>query len=217
VLSTHSGVLHWMAATSNGVIRYDEGKERFYLPGKTKDEEEAVWKMLLDKLSNPGKVGEMYSSAAPYDPTFWVIHTTSERLLQYRRLRSASGAMTLDETWGYTHVDADSDLGVVCDWAEVDEESLELPSCIKGTCEGHSADDVLPFDLHAISSALSKKTTNAEFFSWLDPLNDNIPYVYDNFDYNHCAEQDIYIGAVVASDDRHSSPTRDSNRATEQL
>ena len=196
-LSTHSGVLHWMAETSNGVIRYDEAKGRFYLPGKTVDEEEEIWKMLLEKLSNPGKVGEMYTSAAPYDPTFWIIHTTSERLLQYRRLKSSSGAMTLDETWGYTHVDADSDLGVICDWTDVAEDSLDLPSCIKGTCEGHNADDVIPFDLHAISKALSEKTTNQEFYTWLDPLNDDIPYVYDTFEYNHCAEQGILIGADV--------------------
>ena len=201
VLSSHSGALHWMAATSNGVIRYDQTKGRFYLPGKTHEEEERIWKMLLEKLGNPGKVGEMYTSTAPYDPTFWIIHTTSERLLQYRRLRAGTGAdasdvMSFDETFGYTHVDADSDLGVVCDWSGVKEGSLDLPSCVKGTCEGHNSDDVIPFDLHEISSALSKKTTNVEFYKWLDPLNDDIPYVYDNFKYDHCAEQGIYIGSV---------------------
>lgn len=36
-------------------------------------------------------VGEMYTSAAPYDPLFWVVHPTSDRLLAWRRLLSRSG------------------------------------------------------------------------------------------------------------------------------
>ena len=30
-------------------------------------------------------VGELYTSAAPYDPLFWVIHPAAERLMGWRR------------------------------------------------------------------------------------------------------------------------------------
>jgi hypothetical protein len=33
---------------------------------------------LLNGLSTPHIAGEMYTSAAPYDPTFWLIHPTAE-------------------------------------------------------------------------------------------------------------------------------------------
>ena len=214
VLSERSGILHWLASSSQGRIAYDATTERFFMPGKTKDEEEAMWKDLLTKLCSPGKVGEMYTSSAPYDPLFWVLHTTSERLLQYRRLRAVSSAkfptaMAFDETWGYTHMDADSDLGVVCDWSDVgdgDAASLmSLPTCLKATCPGHGSDDVIPFDLSAASDRLSSATTNAEFYAWLAPTNDHVPYVYDTFKYEHCEATGVLIGAEV--DDDGSSPS----------
>lgn len=38
-------------------------------------------------LSSSGRhVGEMYTSAAPYDPIFWVVHPTIDRLLAWRRI-----------------------------------------------------------------------------------------------------------------------------------
>mgnify|MGYP002832413877 CR=1 FL=1 len=40
--------------------------------------------------------GEMYTSAAPWDPLFWLVHPTSERLLQYRRLIATRDPKTDD-------------------------------------------------------------------------------------------------------------------------
>ena len=74
-------------------------------------------------------------------------------------------------------MDADSDLGVTCDWQDVDAQT-GLPACSTGTCEGHNANDVLPFDLSSLSRALSAATTNQEFYDWLDPMNGDIPYVH---------------------------------------
>ncbi|CAM9446404.1 unnamed protein product [Ectocarpus sp. 12 AP-2014] len=34
----------------------------------------------------------MYTSAAPYDPLFWVIHPTADRLLAWRRMLGRQGA-----------------------------------------------------------------------------------------------------------------------------
>ncbi|CAN0040552.1 unnamed protein product, partial [Laminaria digitata] len=36
-------------------------------------------------------VGDMYTSSAPYDPLFWVIHPAAERLLAWRRKVAADG------------------------------------------------------------------------------------------------------------------------------
>jgi hypothetical protein len=193
VLTTKTGILHWMAATSNGNIEYNEETGKFELAGKSKAYEAAIWDKLLTSLGNPGQVGEMYTSAAPYDPTFWVLHTTAERLLQYRRLKGLASSdsdfyLAFDETWGYDHIDSDSDMGVSCDWTDVDTtDALSMPTCVKMTCEGHNADDVVPFDLSAISSSLSATTTNQEFYDWLSPVNDDIPYVYDTFTYEQCS------------------------------
>ncbi|CAN0267180.1 unnamed protein product [Laminaria digitata] len=40
---------------------------------------------MLNSLCDVGHVGELYTSAAPYDPLFWVIHPTAERFLSWRR------------------------------------------------------------------------------------------------------------------------------------
>ena len=34
---------------------------------------------------------------------------------------------------------------MVCDWTGVDENGLDMPNCVKGTCGGHNEFDVLPF------------------------------------------------------------------------
>lgn len=36
-------------------------------------------------------LGEMYTSSAPYDPLFWVIHPTAERFLGWRRILGKEG------------------------------------------------------------------------------------------------------------------------------
>jgi hypothetical protein len=202
VLTTETGILHLLAKQSNGMIKYDETTEKFTLPGKSESQEMEVWKSLLTTMCSAGSAGEMYTSAAPYDPTFWVLHTTAERLLQYRRLRSVSSdkaplEMSFDETWGYLDIDSDSDSATVCDWSNVDAtDATSMPSCIKSVCSGHAADDVLPFDLSAMSQSLSATTTNQEFYDYLSPTNDDIPYVYDTFKYEKCAETGIKIGSV---------------------
>mmetsp|Transcript_18790 Transcript_18790/g.24479 ORF Transcript_18790/g.24479 Transcript_18790/m.24479 type:complete len:306 (-) Transcript_18790:241-1158(-) len=202
VLTTHSGILHWMAATSNGAIEYNSDTDKFELPTKTEGYESATWNSFLTSLCDPGSVGEMYTSSAPYDPSFWVLHTTAERLLSYKRLlsmesddNSPTSTTSFDETWGYDHIDSDSDIGVTCDWTNVDESDvLSMPTCIKGECSGHAADDVIPFDLSGVSSDLSATTTNQEFYDWLSPTNDDLTYVYDSFNYEHCESAGVTIG-----------------------
>merc|ERR1712000_569461 len=50
-----------------------------------------------------GITGEMYTSAAPWDPSFWPIHPTADRLVMYRRYLHSTGQLYLNSTWGYYH------------------------------------------------------------------------------------------------------------------
>mmetsp|Transcript_34736 Transcript_34736/g.43830 ORF Transcript_34736/g.43830 Transcript_34736/m.43830 type:complete len:594 (-) Transcript_34736:426-2207(-) len=126
-------------------IYYDDNAEVYHLTGyeDNPELEMKVFEMILDGLSNPGFVGEMYTSSAPTDPTFWLIHPTAERLLNWRRL--VKQYKPLDETWDYWHQGGanPSDDGWVCDWSEI--EKFGLPNCWKQVCEGHGKDDELEF------------------------------------------------------------------------
>merc|ERR1711964_318452 len=100
----------------------------------------------------------------------------------------ATGKMDFDETWGYSHFTAGqtapSDTGRVCDWSNV--TGSELPHCSIGTCEGHRIDDVLPF-VGLVSDG--DTYTNKEFYTFTHPYNEDLPYVYDSFEWSHCAAQ----------------------------
>lgn len=199
VLTTHSHILEYI---TDKHVRYDSETGKFYIPGKTQEEQDYLWAEILHLMCNPGKVGEMYTSAAPWDPTFWVIHTTAERMLQYRRLLAYYGIVGLQPGWGYEDAVAPSDIGVVCDWADVDEE-FGLPSCIKETCSGHKAEDILPWDFSELSPAMGSPT-NVQLYNFVGPISEELPYVYDNFLWGHCADGDS-LGDDVADDGADST------------
>lgn len=54
------------------------------------DESKAWDRMLQHTLSDLGRVGEMYTSASPYDPAFWILHGTVDRLVHWKRLVSTA-------------------------------------------------------------------------------------------------------------------------------
>ena len=71
-----------------------------------------LWARLHAAFCAIGTVGEMYTSASPTDPTFWVVHPNLERLLMRKRLYFDG----FDETWGYArNARTASDTGLVCD------------------------------------------------------------------------------------------------------
>lgn len=58
---------------------------------------------VLRSVEDPGIAGEMFSSAAAFDPTFWPLHGAAERLVDLKRIFVAQGDITnFDETWAYT-------------------------------------------------------------------------------------------------------------------
>ena len=156
------------------------------------------WKDMWHILCHVGHAGEMFTSAAPYDPTFWPLHGLAERFLSYKRVQAAAGETTLNETWGYTHMGAlASDTDVVCDWTGV--EGMGLPTCTRQTCAGHKKDDLLPF-----GNFLDKNETytNEEFYRFTAPTNEDLPYAYDSLSsWPACDAQGIDFTVDDADDD----------------
>ncbi len=58
------------------------------------------------------------------------------------------------------------------------------------TCPGHYEDDLLEF-----SNFLNENETytNAEFFEFIHPWNDYLPYVYDTYHFDYCHEDGVYF------------------------
>ena len=128
---------------------------------------------LLDLLCEVGTPGEMFTSAAPYDPAFWPLHGLADRALASRR--ADADATSFDETWGYAHglATVASDTHLVCDWTAVDSGDARLPKCATGTCDGHRDTDMLPFTIDG------RAFSNAGFYAYMAPDNADFPYVYD--------------------------------------
>jgi len=122
-------------------------------------------------------MGEMFTSAAPQDPTFWPLHGNAERYVQYLRVLNSNKTIDFNETWGYDHQGAASDTDVVCDWSNV-TEFTDMPTCSKGSCPGHKEDDLLPFK-KLFPSQKDKEYTNKEFYNVISPFNTLLPYAYD--------------------------------------
>lgn len=53
----------------------------------------------------------------------------------------------LDDSWGYSHGFTVGESGYICDWSDVQEGTLDMPTCTKGICGGHRELDVLPFKI----------------------------------------------------------------------
>ena len=159
------------------------------------------WDDLLALLCHVGHPGEMFTSAAPYDPSFWPLHGLADRFLALKRLQKHYNMTDFDETWGYDHrlATVASDTHVVCDWSGADERAtgaagpLRMPKCAKGTCSGHRATDVLPFGLGDDGATYY---TNEEFYAYMAPTNEAIDYVYDSLSsWPACEEQGISFWA----------------------
>ena len=63
---------------------------------------------------------------------------------------------------------------------------MALPACRLETCEGHAAEDLVPG---------MPEYTNAEFYAFMDPYNDDLPYLYDNFEWEHCSKLNFTFSA----------------------
>ena len=121
----------------------------------------------------------MFTSAAPYDPLFWPLHGLAERFVAFKRILVDKGVGKLNTTWSYHHEgNLPSDVAHVCDWSGVREGTFGMPHCYQATCPGHRATDILPQNDFL---GTGDSYTLEEFFEFLSPFNDDLPYVYDSF------------------------------------
>jgi hypothetical protein len=109
--------------------------------------------------------GDLLSSSAAADPVFWVAHPTTERVWMWKQLVGGFE----DTTWPDTGVS----WGVNAD-----------------LCDGHFADSHLPCEVYIGNSEPPVSTlTNVDFlYKVADPNHDVLPYIYDHFSWDHCAQ-----------------------------
>jgi hypothetical protein len=155
---------------------------------------------LLDELCRVGYAGEMFTSAAPQDPTFWPLHGNAERFVQYLRVLRAEGTLSgFDEAWGYSFQKYQaSTTGRVCDWSAVGAPP-DMPTCTWETCSGHRADDLLPFT-HLYPAQGDRLLSNAELYAAISPYNADLPYAYDGIaTWKGCTDDSLLVEAGFTS------------------
>lgn len=188
--------LYWESAFTRGTVRYNSETNKFYVYGHEDDEEfqTKFWSKMLHAFCDPGHLGEMYTSSAPYDPLFWIIHPAAERFFGWRRYlaRHESQSWPLDETWGYSHGSVIGETGVICNWDDVREGTMDMPTCVRGICGGHKEGDLLPFKIRLHGETVM--LTNAEWLNFLYPENESLPYMFNEYRWDHCVAQGFDFG-----------------------
>lgn len=133
-------------------------------------------------------LGEQIEASSPADISFWTIHPTLERLLHYKELVQP----ITDFSWDASdYVSIWNDL---CKWGKV----------FNTECTGHGELDISVGQV----SILNKDTelfekmfvTNRELMAVGKPANTiNLPYVYEDFNFEHCEEDGITFKKVPKS------------------
>jgi hypothetical protein len=132
---------------------------------------------VLRKVCSSGILeGENLEAASPIDISFWPIHPTLERIWMYKKIL---GKFT-DERWPAVGTSSYGD-----------------------SCTGHRSTDSIK-----ISGLLGSDDyyTNGEFYSVMDPTDDTLPYIYDNFGWEHCEQYGYDFTNMVETDDATDDP-----------
>lgn len=68
------------------------------------------------------------------------------------------------------------------------KEYYDMPSCEKSfDCSGHHAEDILEFSFFGTLEGMV--FNNEEFYEFMHPYSEKLPYMYDNYDFDHCTGQ----------------------------
>jgi hypothetical protein len=132
-------------------------------------------------------LGDAIDAGGANDPTFWPIHPTLERLYQYKDLIKPIKNLY----WPSGGVDptlTDDDVPCYSMWYSSD-------------CKDHHAyDKIAFFALQKNSDGNYERSlpTNKELLHAMSPANGDyaMPYVYENFDWEHCAKDGYVFPAV---------------------
>lgn len=131
------------------------------------------WKEIVNRVlcETPYWPGDQLEAASPVDISFWPIHPTIERLLQYKILVRPFE----DNTWT-------TDKTTTCIYYN------------ESSCEGHNPGDLTNFKLTYFDTTqqryVSEQLSNQEVRESINPLHRYaIPYVYGDFEWEHCDEE----------------------------
>jgi len=147
---------------STGFVQSSSSNEtgtEYSLNGLTDEENKFIWEGLVNATCRPGYIGTMYEGESPNDITFWVLHTTMDRLWHWMRL--SPYYYGFNDTW-------------------VDGQY--------GKCPGHYQNDISG-NFSNLFDHKNELYTNADLYTLLHPKNDDLQYVYDNFKWSHCEEK----------------------------
>ena len=115
--------------------------------------------------------GDQLEAGSPSDPSFWPIHPTVDRLLQYKHIVNPFN----NEDWGNPG------------------HNVTTTYCTTsgGSCSGHHSDDVIPFQVKALKDGnyTSMLFTNEDLYSVSHPDTYQLNYIYDTFEWDHCDDQ----------------------------
>lgn len=125
--------------------------------------------------------GDHSESASPSDPSFWPIHPTLERLFHAKMM--AGGFISTD--WATSEEAENVCIRYQC---YEDGEYGAHDECCYGHYEGDQMYDFISADRNSKFGP-----TNAEVLAMSDPTSGNyaMPYIYDNFLWDHCDQQDF--------------------------
>ena len=121
--------------------------------------------------------GDHLESASPADPSFWPVHGTLERLLQVKFMVGGFPSTT----WP---TEASKDY--VCDKSSCYEPSYGSEyNYYDECCQGHYENDQL-LDFVSGDRYKGYGYTNKEILDMTNPTSYSMPYIYDNFQWDHC-------------------------------
>jgi len=130
------------------------------------------------------KEGEQLESASPMDIVFWMIHPVLDRLVTAKRLASQPSGIFMGS---YGKIEPFEDET----WLEFSSYSTQ-----NYTCKGHGPHDpalqgltIVPRIANAADVNGDGIITNMEFYNVMDPAVFNADYVYDNFEWAHCGQE----------------------------
>lgn len=127
---------------------------------------------------HPGIVGQMSTPlAGPNDPLFWPTHGAYERLIDLLRLQ---GNTTHNCDEGETE----------CGSHTIKWDYDDNPDCRPLPGKGMGWTDILPFE-GFLGDSSDHDYSNQQLWQLFDPLNPQLTYIYDNFQWDHCNVADV--------------------------
>lgn len=127
--------------------------------------------------------GDHLEAASPVEVSFWPIHPTLDRLLQYKVLAKPF----TDKTW---------------DFSSESSGSNEYCTTSTSGCDGHHAGDLTYWKLVVNEDGVykSKTMTNQEVREAINPETYSMPYIYNHFKWSHCDSMNVTFTDVAALD-----------------